>query len=391
MIDWAAADAEAIDPSLPALRQARWVALAVIAFVVVLSFLQHPAPSLSGSGLGVSLSLAVLVAAIAILLICFQARPTAFALTALVLASGCLVWLQPHGAAEGGLFVAVALAGIRLSGAPSITMLVLAAAAVAAPALHLDRAAGAVAETALGLAAFYLVARFGRSAAQAHEQTKRLLLELQASRNAEAEAAMLRERSRLARDMHDVLAHSLSGLMLQLEGARMLSAQPDANGQLPPVLDRAHHLARAGLEEARRAIGALRDEDLPGPDRLEQLAKDFEQDSRVPTLVQISGPARDLDSETALTIYRVAQEALTNVRKHATPAHVDVALSYDRDGTRLTVRDHADTASDAGPHRGGEAGGYGLTGMRERAELLGGLLDADRTADGFRVELWIPT
>ena len=103
----------------------------------------------------------------------------------------------------------------------------------------------------------------------------------------------------------------------------MLSTQPDANGQLLPALDRAHHLARAGLEEARRAIAALRDEDLPGPDRLEQLAADFELDSNVYTSLQITGIARDLDSETSPTIYRVVQEALTNIRKHATPDRVE--------------------------------------------------------------------
>ena len=178
--------------------------------------------------------------------------------------------------------------------------------------------------------------------------------QLHASRDAEAEAAMLRERSRLARDMHDVLAHSLSGLMLQLEGARMLSTQPDANGQLPPALDRAHHLARAGLEEARRAIAALRDEDLPGPARLEQLAADFERDSHVRTSLEITGTAHELDSETSLTLYRVAQEALTNIRKHATPDRVEVALRYDPDGTRLTVRDRAQTPASgqaSGPRR----------------------------------------
>src|SRR5205814_4522928 len=137
---------------------------------------------------------------------------------------------------------------------------------------HVDRSAARIVGTELGIVAFYLVARFGRSAAEAHEQTRQLLVELQAGRDAEAEAAMLRERGRLAREMHDVLAHSLSGLMLQLEGARMLSTQPNANGRLPAALDRAHHLARAGLEEARRAIGALRDEDLPGADRIERLA-----------------------------------------------------------------------------------------------------------------------
>src|SRR5262249_20321027 len=160
----------------------------------------------------------------------------------------------------------------------SLAILALAVIALIPAGLHAHRSGttiaggefGVIATNELGIVAFYLVARFARSAAEAHLQTRQLLLELQASRDAEAEAAMPRERSRVARDMHDVLAHSLSGLMLQLEGARMLAARPDAEGQLPPALDRAHHLARAGLDEARRAIAALRDEDLPGPDRLEQ-------------------------------------------------------------------------------------------------------------------------
>ena len=300
------------------------------------------------------------------------------------------MWLQPGGAGEPGLFVAVALAGIRLADRRRSSRSRWPRAAFVAPAVHVNRSAGMIAGTELGIVAFYLVARFGRSAAAAHEQTRRLLVELQASRNAEAEAAMLRERSRLARDMHDVLAHSLSGLMLQLEGARMLSAQPDANGQLPPALDRAHHLARAGLDEARRAIAALRDEDLPGPDGLKQLTADFEQDSNVHTSLQISGTPRELDSETSLTIYRVAQEALTNIRKHAAPDRVEMSLRYDPDGTRLTVCDHAQTPAAAELPSRRDSSGYGLTGMRERAELLGGSLSADHTPDGFRVELWIP-
>jgi signal transduction histidine kinase len=162
------------------------------------------------------------------------------------------------------------------------------------------------------------------------------------------------------------------------------------SGRLPPALDRAHHLARAGLEEARRAIAALRDADLPGPDRLEQLTADFEQDSNVHTSLEITGTARELDSETSLTIYRVAQEALINIRKHATPDRVEVSLSYDPDGTRFTVSDHAQTPSPAKLPSRNDGGGYGLTGMRERAELLGGALSADPTADGFCVELWIP-
>lgn len=390
MAERAAAYLGPTDQALPALRQAWLVPPVVIAAVVVLAFTQDPGPSLSGSGIAVSASLAVLVAATATLMLRAETLVCAVALLGMIAASACLVWLQPRGAGEAGMFVAVAVAGVRLPAALSVVAFAFAAAASVPPAVHADRSAGMIVGTELGIAAFYLLARFGRSAVEAHEQTRRLLLELEESRHAEAEAAMLRERGRLARDMHDVLAHSLSGLMLQLEGARMLSTQPDPNGQLPPALDRAHHLARAGLEEARRAIAALRDEDLPGPGRLEQLAADFEQDSHVRTSLEISGTARELDSETSLTLYRAAQEALTNIRKHAAPDRVEVSLSYDPDGTRLTVRDHAQTLSAAEDPGGHDGRGYGLTGMRERAELLGGSLSADRTADGFRVELWIP-
>ncbi len=298
MNDASAAHPGPIDDSLPALRRMRGVVVAVIAVVIALSLTDDPGPSLTGSGLAVSSSLVVLVAATATLVRRLEATITVIALTGLIAASASLAWLQPNAAGDAGLFVAVALAGIRLPATLSIIALALAAAAAAIPAVHAHRSAGLIAGTELGIVAFYLVARFGRSAAEAHEQTRRLLLELQASRNAEADAAMLRERSRLARDMHDVLAHSLSGLMLQLEGARMLAAQPDANGQLPPALDRAHHLARAGLDEARRAIAALRDDDLPGPDRLQQLTTGFEHDSNVHTSLQISGTARKLDSQT---------------------------------------------------------------------------------------------
>ncbi|MBV9603515.1 MAG: sensor histidine kinase [Solirubrobacterales bacterium] len=390
MAEEAASDTGPIDQSLPALRRAWLLAPGVVAVAVVLAFTQHPAPSLAGSGLGVSLSLAVLIAATATLVWRAELAVCAVALLGLIAASACLVWLQPNGAAEAGFFVAVAVAGIRLPAIPSIVVLALAAAATVPPAVHADHSVGKFVGTELGIVAFYLVARFARSAAEAHEQATRLLAELQASRHAEAEAAMLRERSRLARDMHDVLAHSLSGLMLQLEGARMLSTQADPDGQLPPALDRAHHLARAGLDEARRAIAALRDEHLPGPGRLEQLAADFEQDSHVHTSLNVSGPARELDSEASLTLYRVAQEALTNIRKHARPDRVEVSLSYDPDGTRLMVRDHARAATVTESPPRWDGGGYGLTGMRERAELLGGSLSADRTPDGFRVELWIP-
>src|SRR5437763_5635549 len=112
--------------------------------------------------------------------------------------------------------------------------------------------------------------------------------------------------------MHDVLAHSLSGLVLQLEGARLLVARDGASPEVAAAVERAHHLARAGLGEARRAIGMLRDDELPGLERLPALARDFERDTGVPCHVEITGSERELGSEARLTVYRVAQEALTN-------------------------------------------------------------------------------
>jgi len=204
---------------------------------------------------------------------------------------------------------------------------------------------------------------------------------------AELRAAALAERQRLARDMHDVLAHSLSGLLLQLEGARLLALASPADERLAGTIDRAHELAKNGLDEARRAIGMLRDDDLPGPDRLAALTAAFQADTGVPARFSSSGTSRELASSIRLALYRVAQEALTNVRKHARPERVEVRLDYLPDEVHLTIED-AGTLAVAPP--AGSDGGYGLTGMRERAELLGGTLDAAPTSTGFRVLLKVP-
>ena len=98
----------------------------------------------------------------------------------------------------------------------------------------------------------------------------------------------------------------------------------------------------------------------------------------------VSGTPREPSSEAKLALYRTAQEALTNVRRHSASERVELTLDYAADGTTLTVSDHGDSA----PTMNGS--GYGLTGMRERAELLGGRLNAGPTDDGFRVELWLP-
>ena len=130
--------------------------------------------------------------------------------------------------------------------------------------------------------AFFLLSLFARRLRESNQRAELLLAELEQTRAAQAQAAALAERQRLAREMHDVLAHSLSGLVLNLEGARLLAGRGGADPQVGDAIDRAHRLAKTGLEEARRAIGMLHDDALPGPERLADLAAEFEGDSGVP-------------------------------------------------------------------------------------------------------------
>jgi signal transduction histidine kinase len=190
--------------------------------------------------------------------------------------------------------------------------------------------------------------------------------------------------------MHDVLAHSLSALALQLEGARLLARDRGADPEVVAGIERAHHLAAGGLAEARQAIGALRGEELPGPERLPVLADAFAEHSAARCSLEVTGEPRELSSEARLALYRTAQEALTNVRRHSAADRVEIALRYEDDGTTLVVQDFGPGAPVAVGGGSVAGGGYGLTGMRERAELLGGRLRAEPTADGFRVELWLP-
>jgi signal transduction histidine kinase len=144
--------------------------------------------------------------------------------------------------------------------------------------------------------------------------------------------------------------------------------------------------AAGGGAAIRPGARALPAPDQPGPQRLAGLAREFERDSGVGCRLEVTGAPRELGSQARLAVYRTAQEALTNVRKHAHPERVELRLGYERDGTRLTVEDHTPD----GVHPAAAGDGYGITGMRERAELLGGTLTAGPTGSGFRVELWVP-
>jgi signal transduction histidine kinase len=373
-------------------RILRWTGLAVVVLVAVGAWTSDPPPSLEGRGLGVLVSLIVFggscLAARALHIRCHGRA--AFAMIVLWLVGALtLVGFQPDGPGWLGVFTAV---GAVVMNAPARYAAWLYGITCVALGIGLGLAGTppyAIALTEFGVAVFVILSLMVVRLRESYREQRRLIEELEETRDAQAQAAAFRERGRLAREMHDVLAHSLSGLLLQLEGARLLASRNGADSEVGAAIDRAHHLAKAGLDEARRAIGMLRDEELPGPERLPALAAEFERDAGVPVSVDVHGQPLDLGSEAKLALFRTAQEALTNVRKHAHAERVDVHLSYEPDGARLVVEDVATAPNGDGP-LAGTGSGYGLAGMRERAELIGGKLVAAATPQGFRVELWVP-
>ena len=206
---------------------------------------------------------------------------------------------------------------------------------------------------------------------------------------ARSREAVLAERQRLAREIHDILAHSLSAQVMHLEGARLLLEQGGDTAQALDRVIRAGDLARAGLAETRRAVEALRGESASVAGQLHRLAGEFRAATGAPCTVTIDGDPLRLSPEAGLAVVRTAQEALTNVRRHAPGAAVSITLTEHGDRFELHVRDTgAPGPGDAAPPPA--TGGYGLVGMRERAELIGGTLTAGPDGPGFLVRLAVP-
>jgi signal transduction histidine kinase len=233
----------------------------------------------------------------------------------------------------------------------------------------------------------FTISSFAAISLDARRRAETLLAEEAAAGEARERAAVLAERSRLARDLHDVLAHSLSLLAVQLEAARLTAITTAAGASLVGQITHAHKLTRIGVLNARRALAMLRDDEPPGPASLPGLISDTAAALGVPITLEVDGVPRALDSDAGLMVYRVVQEALTNVAKHAgRGARVTVRLAWASGGVEVSVVDRGGDGADAGL----PSGGFGLTGMAERAALKGGHLRAGRSDGGFAVHLWLP-
>ncbi|MFF7726526.1 sensor histidine kinase [Streptomyces sp. NPDC008001] len=224
--------------------------------------------------------------------------------------------------------------------------------------------------------------------------------QLEKDREQQARMAVTAERARIARELHDVVAHNVSVMVVQADGAAyVLDSSPD---QAKQALETISGTGRQALAEMRRLLGVLRTEEggaeggeyVPQPD-VEQIGDLVEQvrGAGLPVEYEVEGAPRPLPSGVELTAYRIVQEALTNTRKHGGPeAGASVRLTYFDDGLGLLVEDDGRGAQHELYEAGGADGkGHGLIGMRERVGMVGGTLDAGpRPGGGFRISVLLP-
>jgi signal transduction histidine kinase len=243
------------------------------------------------------------------------------------------------------------------------------------------------------LAALTPVASLGGIAQQARREVRDNRAARQVIADTLVEHTVRGERARIARELHDVVAHHISMVAVQAESARLAvpGMPPDGAQRLSAIGD----TARAALVEMRRLLGVLRQEagieaadrhPQPGLDQLNELVDETREVSGCATRLILCGAPIPLDPGVELAGYRIVQEALTNARRYAPGAAVDVEMTYSDDRLRLRIRDNGPGRDPSGP-----AGGHGVVGMHERAAAVGGNLRVGPApGGGYLIEAILP-
>jgi signal transduction histidine kinase len=241
---------------------------------------------------------------------------------------------------------------------------------------------------ALGLAtgAPVLIGILNRAQHQAVQSTICAAQSAERAARAEAQTAVLTERSRIARDVHDVLAHSLAGINMQLELADALIDTGDLE-KVREANDKAHSLVKESLKQAQWTVHALREDSLPLVESLTAML----ESSGHRNVLTVSGTVGDVPARVVQNLLRIAQEALTNAARHAPGGGVAAELEFAAASVSLRIRNRPATR----PVQPGVGSGMGLIGMRERVALLGGTLTAGPVVEGpdqggWQVEAVIP-
>lgn len=236
----------------------------------------------------------------------------------------------------------------------------------------------------------WLAGRALRSRALKAAALQELAFQLEREQEQRADIAVADERSRIARELHDVVAHSMSVMVIQAGAARkMLEKDP---ARAAEALSSIEDTGRRGLAEMRRLLGVLRKEDdgaalapQPGMDRLQDLVERA-RSAGLPVELRVDGEPRQLATGVDLSAYRIVQEALTNTIKHAGDANARVHVRWGEHQLELDVSDDG-----TGPYDSENGDGHGLIGMQQRVKLYGGTIEAGPAeGGGFRVHATLP-
>ncbi|MDI2132902.1 sensor histidine kinase [Yinghuangia seranimata] len=340
---------------------------------------------------GVELALGLLLVLAATLPIALtRAAPVTVAV--LVVCANALSY-APFGrvTAGGGIALLVVLYGLGRSGRRLLAVLPVPVFVGFAVAAAVDGGAGDRVRAVLVASGVCVVAGAG-TARRARDEAQVYSAAAEAVADSLHEHAARGERARIARELHDVVAHHISMISVQAETARLTTTglPPEGAKRFQAIGD----TARAALTEMRRLLGVLREDagtsggrkPQPALDQLIELVDEVRAASGAATRLIVRGRVVPLDPGIELTAYRIVQEALTNARRHAPGAAVDVELTYTDAELRVRVRDNG-----PGPRGQGRADGHGLVGMAERAAMVGGRLDVrGAPGGGFVVEATLP-
>lgn len=309
-------------------------------------------------------------------------RSTWLALALLAGAGGAVGGFAPVGIAFPA--VAVIAAATVVGALPTAAVAVIGGAAVTSTVLAVGSPHAIIAEALLAIAAALLGGASRRQYQDRAAQAEQLLAERTRADAERDRAAALAERNRIGREVHDVLAHSLGALSVQLDAADALLETGGDTAKARELVQRARRNAIEGLTETRNAVRALRDDAVALAEQLAALAA--AEDAQLTSV----GVQRSLPRDAEHALYRAAQEGVSNARKHAPGAPVTLRLEYGPSATVLTVANGP--CPDRNPtsplHTTGA--GLGLRGMRERIESVGGQVRAEPHERGWIVRATVP-
>jgi signal transduction histidine kinase len=372
-----------------ALLGVRAIGLGAVVYSVVIS--DH-APGLSGRHLVVAIGVCLATLGWLTWMLTMSRPRVAFTAVVVMGVSGGVLAAasQDSGAVAFGAIAALT-AGANTDMSTSFGVTIATVAAFLSGAAAIGPSIGVVIGYPATFAGMWAVGLTRRAYVDRAEQAERLLAESRRAIEAETAAAALAERTRIARDIHDVLAHSLAAVSVNLEAASgLLGPAASGSAEVAKALEcvnRASDLTREGLADAKRAVQTLRDAGPPLAERLAGLVDDFGAAGDAEASLKVEGTPRPVPAEAGLAVFRAVQEALTNARKHAAGQPVSVALSFLPSEIKVEV---TNPVGHGGGSLSGTGGGYGLAGLAERAAHAGGTFEAGPADGAWRVYMRIP-